>query len=103
MENATGKASKAKAKARQKAIFERSKAAAARAKRFEKEIDSAKAKKAKGKTKAKAKAGWLEPKMSSMQEDIKSLFDTIQVYRDWLKSIQDRVFKLEGAMLKGRT
>ena len=63
----------------------------------------AKAKKAKGKTKAKAKAGWLEPKMSSMQEDIKSLFDTIQVYRDWLKSIQDRVFKLEGAMLKGRT
>ena len=103
-EEAKGKASKSKAKAKAKAILAKAKATAARAKKFEKAFDKGKAKaKTKAEAKAKTKAGSLEPNVSSMQEDIASLFDTVQVYRDWLKSIQDRVFKLEGAVLDRRT
>ena len=105
-EEANGKASKSKAKAKATAMFAKSKAAAAAATtKLLRKIceDKAKAKakekataKAKAKTNAKAKAE-AQPNMSSMRADIESLFDTTTVYRDWLKIIQDRVLKLEGA------
>ena len=95
-EEATKKASKSKAKARTRAILAKAKAAAARAKGQAKAKGQAAAQaileeafekgQAKAKTKAKAnaktKAGGLDPRMSIMNEDIQSLFDTVQVYRD---------------------
>ena len=106
-EEATKNASKSKAKARTRAILAKAKAAAARAKAFEKAFEKGQAKaktkaKANAKANAKTKAGGLDPRVSIMKEDIQSLFDTVQVYRDWLNSVQDRVLKLEGAVIRRR-